>query len=117
MRELRLGFDLDQPARVEQGGHDDHGGGGPDGAEELAVHRTDGVGMLGRRHVHACAHDVVQRRAGLAQGAPHDLEAAAGLGPGVVRALPVGKTGPVPETRTPVADPDGPAEADGGLEG
>ena len=115
--ELGLGFDLDQPARVEQGGDHHHGGGRPDGAEELAVHRADGVRMLDRGDEHARPHHVGPRGAGFAEGLLDDVETAASLGAGVGRAFPIGEDGSGTRDQDPVPDPYGPAETDGGLEG
>jgi hypothetical protein len=96
----RLGFDLDEPARVEQGG-DDPGGRRARVRERLPVRAADLVDVRGVGDVDAGAHDIVERRAGLVQRRSMISRQTCACSYGVVggSASP-GMIGAVPETHT-----------------
>src|SRR5258707_14867722 len=107
-------FDFYSPFRIEEGGYYDHGGGGTDEAEELAVDAAGGLPVFGAGEVHAGAVDVLDGTAGVLECGGDGGEALVGLfgDGGVVRAYGAG-AGDVDV----VADADGAGEADDGLEG
>ena len=58
-------FDFDSPVGVEECGYDDHGGGGTDKPEELAVDAAGGLPVFGAGEEHASAVDVLDGTAGV----------------------------------------------------
>jgi hypothetical protein len=76
-------FDFDAPVGVEQSRDNDHGGGGADGAKELAVDAADGFPVCSVGEVHAGADDIFEGCAGIGEGFFGDGENAAGLAGGV----------------------------------
>ena len=108
-----VGFDFYAPIWVEEGGYHDHGGGGTDGAEELAVDAAGGLPVLGVGEVHAGAVDVLDRTARVLECGGDEGEALVCLFGyvGLVCAYGAG-AGDVDV----VADADGAGEADDGLE-
>ncbi len=103
----RLGLDLDQPARVEQLRHDP-GRRGTGGRERLAVGPADGVDVGGVGDVDAGAHDVIERRPGLLEGAGDDRQAGPSLLIGVR-----GRVGVAGHDRRRARDPHVRADPDG----
>ena len=57
-----FGLDLDAPLRVEELFDGDHGGGGADVGEDLAVGAADLLPVFGVGEVHARADDVLEAR-------------------------------------------------------
>ena len=114
LRDVGVGFDFYAPFGVEQRGDDDHGGGGADEAEELAVDAAGGLPVFGVGEVHAGAVDVFEGAAGVFERGGDEGEALVGLfgDVGVVCAYGAG-AGDVDV----VADADGAGETDDGLEG
>ena len=86
-------------------------------AEDLAVHRRDRREVGGVDEVHAGAHDVGEGRAGVLERLADDLEAPARLRRGVGVDGAVGPLRRGAGHHHPVADPHGPAVADGQLVG
>jgi len=109
-----VGFDFYTPSGVEEGGYNDHGGGGTDESEELAVDAAGGLPVFGVGEIHSGAVDVLDGTAGVLECGGDEGEALVGLfgDVGVVRAYGAG-AGDVDV----VADADGAGEADDGLEG
>src|SRR5258708_19816012 len=70
-----VGFDFYTPFWVEQGGDHDHGGGGTDEAEELAVDAAGGLPVLSVGEVHAGAVDVLDGAAGVLERGGDEGEA------------------------------------------
>ena len=109
-----IGFDLDAPGGVEQGGDYDHGGGGADEREEFAVDPPGDFPVLGVGEIDACAVDVLDGAAGVFERGGDEGEALLCLlGDVCVVGADGGGTGDVDF----VADADGSGEADDGLEG
>lgn len=65
---------LDDQARVDEPGHDDHGGGGAYGVEQLLVGAADVVHVPGVRDVHPGADDVLTAESHLLQRRERDVE-------------------------------------------
>jgi hypothetical protein len=109
-----VGFDFYSPIWVEQGGYDDHGGGGTDEAEELPVDAACGLPVFSVGEIHAGAVDVLDGTACVLERGGDEGEALVGLfgDVGVVCAY-----GPGAGDVDVVADADGAGEADDGLEG
>jgi hypothetical protein len=109
-----VGFDFYTPFGVEEGGYYDHGGGGTDEAEELAVDAAGGFPVFRASEIHASAIDVLDGTAGVLECGGNEGEALVGLFGDVslIRAYRAG-AGDVDV----VADADGAGEADDGLEG
>ena len=84
-RRARIGLDLDEEGRVEEGGHNDERGRRADIREHGTVDRRDGIGMVRVGHVHPRAHDIGQREAALDEGRLDDRERRPGLFGRVVR--------------------------------
>src|SRR5258708_38868896 len=78
-----VGFDFYTPFWVEQGGDHDHGGGGTDEAEELAVDAAGGLPVFSVGEVHAGAVDVLDGAARVLEGCGDEGEALVGLFGGV----------------------------------
>jgi hypothetical protein len=109
-----VGFDLDLPGGVEQGGDDDHGGGGPGDGEELAVDAAHGLPVAGAGEVDAGAVDVLDGAAGLFEGGSHEGEALVGL---IGDIGFIGSDGAGSGDVDVIADADGAGEANDGLVG
>src|SRR6185437_814000 len=109
-----FGFDLDAPPGIEELFDDDHGGGGTDAGEDLAVGAADLLPVFGVGEIYAGADDVLEGGTGGLQRGFDELEAGAGLvgGREVFRADGAG-AGDVDH----VADADGAREADDGFVG
>ena len=78
-------FDLDEPAWIEETCGDEHGAGGPDVGEHLAVRAPDFFPVVDVQEKRPRAHDVLGCGPGLGKGRHDDLEAAARLAVGVAR--------------------------------
>ena len=112
--DVGVGFDLDAPGGIEEGGDDDHGGGRAGDGEEFAVDATDLFPVFGAGEIDAGADDVLDGGAGLFEGGGDDGEDLVGLGGGVgVVGIDGAGSGDV-DVR---ADADGSGEADDGLVG
>ena len=72
-------FDFDAPIWIEQGGDYEHGGGGTDVAEELAVDAAYGFPVFNVSEIHAGADYVLEGCAGFGESFFGDGEDAAGL--------------------------------------
>jgi hypothetical protein len=104
-------LDLDAPGGIEEGGYDDHGGGGMDGGREFAMHAAHGFPVIEVGEIDASADDVVEGGAGfhpsdqdLSPGTPA-LERASTAITKIWRAWPSASrssapTGPVPDKWT-----------------
>jgi hypothetical protein len=79
VRNTSVGFDFYTPIWVEEGGYDDHGGGGTDEAEEFAVYAAGGFPVFGMGEVHAGAVDVLDGAAGVFKCGGDQGEALVGL--------------------------------------
>ena len=82
-REDGVGLDLDDPAWIEQPGHDDHRARRAHGTEHLAVHGPDRVRHIVANDVLPRADDVVHARAELLECGGDDLPAPPRLDGGV----------------------------------
>ena len=80
IRQDGLGFDLDQPGRIEQSGHDHGGRGGADVGEDLAVRPGDLVPVGGVGDIYAGPDDVLEAAARVGQGFADEVQAQLGLG-------------------------------------
>ena len=114
VRNPSVGFDFYTPFGVEEGGYDDHGGGGADEAEELAVDAAGGLPVFGVGEVHSGAIDVLDGAACVLKCGGDQGKALVGLFGAVslIRAYWAGAG-----DMNVVADADGAGEADEGLEG
>jgi hypothetical protein len=111
-----LGFDLDEPAGIEQPSGEKRRVRRADVSEDLSVSTADALEVLGAHQVDTGADDVRERRARLLEGGADDLEAAPGLAVGVLgRIGAVGHDGRGPGHVDVLADPDGAGKADNGL--
>src|SRR5690242_18434288 len=72
-------FDFYSPVWIEKRGYDDHGGGGADEAEELAVNAASGLPVFAAGEVHAGAIDVLDGAAGVFECGGDECEALVGL--------------------------------------
>jgi len=114
VRNASVGFDFYAPFGVEQRGDHDHGGGGTDEAEELAVDAAGRLPVCGVGEVHAGAVDVLDGTAGVLERGGDESEALVGLfgDVGLICAYRAG-AGDVDV----IADADSAGEADDRLEG
>ena len=85
--------------------------------EQLTVHRTDGLGLGGRRDVHPGAHHVVERCAGLGECLLDDGETPSGLVRRALGTTAARQHGAGARDQDALAHPDSAAETDTGLEG
>lgn len=74
-----VSFDFYAPFRVEQRGDNDHGGGGSDETEELAMDTTGDLPVFGVGEIHASAVDVLEGTASVFEGGGDEREALVGL--------------------------------------
>src|SRR5260370_41953359 len=72
-------FDFYSPVWIEEGGYHDHGGGGANQAEELAVDAAGGLPVFRAGEVHASAIDVFYGTAGVLECRGDEGEALVGL--------------------------------------
>src|SRR5438067_2060643 len=107
-------FYFDPPVRVEEGGYDDHGGGGTDDSEDLAVDVAGGLPVFSAGEVHAGAVDMLDGTAGVFECCGDEGEALASLFGDIGL---IGADGTGAGDMDLVADSDGAGEADDGLEG
>ena len=76
----RLGFDLDEHQRIDEGSHLDHRCGRPDVLEELTVGAPNVFPVAGNiDYINARAHDTAERGAEMREGALDVLECLHGL--------------------------------------
>ena len=75
IRNASVCFDFYSPVWIEEGGDHDHGGGGPNQAEELAVNATGGLPVFRASEVHTSAIDMLDGAAALFKSCLDDGEA------------------------------------------
>jgi hypothetical protein len=106
VRQQCFSLDLDDPAWIEETCGYEHGAGGPDVGEHLAVRSPDFFPVVDVQEKGSRADDVLGCGAGLREGRHDDLETAARLAVGVA-----GRIGSLGHDRARAGDEDVPAVA------